>query len=288
MDSLEWTVPENIQHTIVASSLQRTTTDPCHALQWMNASTNLAVKKSCESATFIPNINLTSVDGRAEMVTVSIGTTIGWITLNPQYWNRSIPILGRPTLSAGTIVFRAYPDDVTFILSDLHYQSFFTSGNDTIEIKIQYGNCTFDEQQQQQQRDATWYTNVSFRTPNCQILHHSFPIEIISDKYYNQQYGRWSAKFPWPMMFCLVGYPVLYVVVVHLELWYHRRSAMNNHHGGNETHDGSTVPPQLTERYIEHEDDNGMIYFEDTITGLTHWSIPAPPSTQEERRREII
>ena len=280
LDVLELTFPENVHHQIMASSLQRTTTDPCNALQWIKPTKTVDVT-SCQSVAFMTTgINVTSVDGKAAMVTVSLTTKIGLITLNPQYWNRSIPLLGRPTLSAGTIAFRAYPDDVTSILSSLHYQSFVV-GNDTVDINLQYGNCTFDEQQQH----ATMSSNLSFRAATCQILHRSIPISVIPDKYYNQRNGQRYAKFPWQLIFCLFGYSALYLVVVYLESWYHRGKMNHDHHEGSGNQSGTV--PESQERYIQHEDDNGMIYYEDSVTGLTHWSIPLPEECSV-RGRDII
>ena len=80
----------------------------------------------------------------------------------------------------------------------------------------------------------------------------------------------------------------MYIVVVYLELWFHR-GRMNVSHKGRrsqeEDYDGTL--PESEERYIQHEDDNGMIYFEDTVTGLTHWSIPRQEESSV-RGRDII
>jgi hypothetical protein len=86
----------------------------------------------------------------------------------------------------------------------------------------------------------------------------------------------------------------LYIVVVYLEWWYHSHRGRwydNSHEGIQSGHDSALT--QSVERYIPHEDDNGTIYFEDTVTGMTHWSIPPQLVPDDEswvqrHSREII
>ena len=305
LDILEFQVPENLHHTIIASSLQRTTTDPCHAQQWIkNQSNSPQVNATlCRTAAFIAGMTLTSIDHKAAMVTISITTKLGMITLHPHYWNLSDPLLGRFALSAGTITFQAIPDDATTILSNLHYQSYVT-GNDTIEITAVYGSCTVDEQFEQ--FASAWSSNRSYRTATCQVLRRSIPIAITPDPDYHERYGKWHVQFPWSLLLCLFGYPVLYVAWVHLEMWWYGVEQDRGDRLGNpeeeEEHDTTTLrsdtrsqSDMMAERYIQHEDADGMIYFEDTATGNTHWSVPSlpqPEQGEEEkshvRGREII
>jgi hypothetical protein len=74
----------------------------------------------------------------------------------------------------------------------------------------------------------------------------------------------------------------LYVVYVYLEKWCH--GEMNDGVVRNMDRDGTIHESE--ERYIQHEDDCGMIYFEDVVTGVTHWSIPKDESSV--RCRNII
>jgi hypothetical protein len=200
-------------------------------------------------------VTLTSYDRRAVLARVTLSTGSGFLTFNDRYWNRTEPIVGRQRMASHAVSFWAYPEDVTDILSNLHYQS-YTTGIDRVNFEIQYGNCTDTDVQQKQ---------GSYRTPTCQVLRDSIPVTVLRDNARYDSKTKFVVGLPWQILFCLLAYPAVFLAIKYVQC--------SVSVADDETVvEGSPLDP--VERFIQHEDDNGMFYYEDTWDGSVRWDLP--------------
>jgi Bacterial Ig domain len=252
LDVMSMTVPVGFISAL-ESSLERATSDPCYGASFDGA----APGQSCEAAAIINGIMVTSIDRKANWVFVSVSTESGFLTFNKLYWNRTEPVVGRRVLASGSVSFYAYPEDLTNIFSVLHFQS-FSPGADSIDFEIQYGSCSKFEVEQ---------TPGSFNTSTCQVIRKSIAVEVLRDNNKYKSETRIVVGFPWQIIFCLLVYPALYIAVVYLEIAY------TGDDDEETVIEGSPLEP--VERFIQHEDENGMFYYEDTLEGTVRWDLPA-------------
>ena len=70
---------------------------------------------------------------------------------------------------------------------------------------------------------------------------------------------------PWAILFCLFVYPTIYIAITYAQCSVSIKD--------DETVvEGSPLEPE--ERFIRHEDEHGMFYFEDTWDGSVRWDLP--------------
>jgi len=240
--------------SVLETSLRRTTTDPCNGINF-TAGSVMEDPETCQAAAILTGVAVTSKDLKADRAQVTVSTNSGFLTFNSIYWNRTEPLVGRQRMAASNVSLLAYPEDLTDILSRLHYQSYI-AGTDYIHFDIQYGNCTELELEQSLE---------SFKTASCQAIRQSIQVTVVRDDDKYESETRIVVGFPWQIIFCLLVYPALYIAFTYLQCSFSSDD--------NETVvEGSPLEP--VERFIQHEDENGMFYYEDTLDGSVRWDLP--------------
>lgn len=239
--------------SLVESKLRTLSTSGCSGY---NYSTSLLPNPAfCQDTLVISGISVTNKNDKAERIVVTVSTQYGYLTFNDKFWNLTELLLGRQRMASGTISFYAYPDDLINIFSNLHYQC-FSAGTDKIDFELQYGNCT-----EQELKDR----HGSFQSATCQVLRKSISVTIRRDDKKYKPATRIVVGFPWQILFCLLVYPALYIAFSYL-------------HCSISGSDDETVvegsPLEPIERFIQHEDENGMFYYEDTWNGTVRWDLP--------------
>lgn len=251
LDVISMSVPEALV-TVFETSLDRTNSEPCHAALF----DAIVETTPCEAVAIINGIASTSIDRKADRAFVTVSSKSGFLTFNGIYWNRTEPVVGRRVLAAGRISFYAYPDDLSNILAGLRFQS-HSAGNDSIDFELLYGSCTTLE---------VGRTPGSFKTSSCQVIRRSIAVKILRDNDKYKSETRIVVGFPWHILFCLIVYPALYGAVF----------LLNSSIAGDDDEDtiveGSPLEP--VERFVQHEDANGMFYYEDTLDRTTRWDLP--------------
>lgn len=242
---------------VVESKLDRETYDSCRGAFAYLVPSNESLPL-CNSSAIINGIEATSVDLQSNVVLVSVWTTMGFLSFNLYHWNLTEPVKGRPTMAYGRISFYAYPDDLSRIFSGLLYQSYF-AGTDRVEVELLYGNCTLANQ--------AILRHEVFQLSTCQVVRDSIVVEILRDENKYKSETRIVFGFPWQILFCLFVYPVLYTATVFLE-----GTFAGDHDDEDTVVEGSPLEP--VERFIQHEDEFGMFYYEDTLDGTVRWDLP--------------
>lgn len=181
--------------------LHQSGSDPCRGPIFDHVLTD---RSFCNFAAIIDGIEITNHEQYAEQVHVTISVGAGYLTFNEIFWNRTEPIYGRRASAAQKVEFLAYPDDLNNIFSGLHFQS-NQLGEDAIEILLQYGDCSHTNQ-----------PPPPFSTPTCQRLQHRIPIMVLDGENIRVQSSHLISGFPWQILFCLLGYPLLYYLFVQL------------------------------------------------------------------------
>jgi hypothetical protein len=243
-------------------SIRSAATDPCRGSVY--DADSLADARLCEQAVVINDIQVTSTDHRSYKALVIVSTQSGFLTFNEQSWNRTEVIYGRRAMCAGNITFLAYPDDLTDIFAHLHYQS-YQPGVDYIDIRLLYGEgcASFD---QKWLRDS--FSSASTTTPPCrEVARHTIEIRVEASRSLYQAATRFATDFPWSIVFCWVGYPVVYYVIVNLESLC----------GLDEIDDAETLgaPDDVLPDWIQHRtEDTGDYYYENILDGSITWMAP--------------
>src|SRR3569623_1451502 len=99
-------------------------------------------------------IKATSFDAANDLVNVTVSTSRGYLTFDRRTWSLADPIHGRSAQRSGSLSFWASPFDVESIFANISYQC-YTPGNDSIDIHLEYGECS--ELQNQNQTCQTLY-----------------------------------------------------------------------------------------------------------------------------------
>jgi hypothetical protein len=248
--------------SVLETSLDRSRWDPCHGAMFHADSEveTAAAPSQCEHALVVSGILVHSADRRPlDWVLVSVTTRLGFLTFNAQHWNQTEPVLGRRVLASGRVVFYAHPDDLPLVLDELHYES-FQAGNDSIDWELYYGlDCTLQGMLSQ--------SNTLSQA--CQVVRASIAVQVVKDEDKYRAHTTMVVGFPWQILFCLLVYPLLYAAVV---------LAQGTLAGDHDDHDAETVvegsPLEPIERYIQHEDEHGMFYYEDTHDNTVRWDLP--------------
>jgi len=253
IDALTVTGPTNLP-AATALALESAASDACvaHSLADSYSTPN------CSSALQIDGIQLTSQDPNAEQVHVLMFTESGYLTLNPTFWDRAIPISGRSVQNAGTLRFLAGPNDLTYILSGLLYQS-FRPGNDTIGIIVEYGDCSAF--------GPITRASSAVRTTRCQILRLTIPVFVAHDASAERPPSRLVSRFPWQVLVCMLGYPAIYYGIVRVV------DAVKDVGGGDD--DDTTAEDLDAPHWIQHyAEDTGEYYYENVESGEVTWLAP--------------
>jgi hypothetical protein len=261
-DALSLTLPLSMA-SVLETSLDRSRWDPCHGAMFHVDSVKgtATAAMPCDHALVVSGILIHSVDRRPlDWVLVSVTTRLGFLTFNAQNWNQTEPVVGRRVLASGRVVFYAHPDDLTFVLDELHYQS-FQAGSDSIDLELRYGqDCTVQGMLSQS------YTELN---ATCQVVRASIAVKVLKDEDKYRAHTTMVVGFPWEILFCLLAYPLLYAAVVLVQATLA---------GDHDDHDAETVvegsPLEPVERYIQHEDEHGMFYYEDTHGNTVRWDLP--------------
>lgn len=190
----------------------------------------------------LPNL-LCMIRGDRDQQQQKIKVTVlskGFITFNEEYWNRTNPISGRRAESTGNISFMVYPDEINSVFSNWSYQS-HVPGEDTVETLLEYGEAC----------------NTAAAT-TC--LRENVTIHVWVDDESRDTHQRLAGSFPWQILLCLFGYPLVYGFAVAVELSF------------------VYVDDVLYPKWIQHRaDDNEMgmeYYYENTETGEVTWRAP--------------
>jgi hypothetical protein len=245
-DRLSLTVP-NINMTVRQFTLADVR-DPCAAVPWSNASS----PPTDDCPNVLRGIQVAGGSMKDRQVLVTLTTQFGFLTLLRQQWNQTMldPVLGRPVLAAGAISFAAAVTDATRILSALHYQSYVV-GWDRIDVELQELDC-------------------SFSSESCPIpLRESIEVEVVAAAKIPARGSLWRG--PWNILICLFVYPLVYWAIVWLEM---SRFPIGNSDDDDADTVGSAVLEPTERRFREHEDADGMLYYEDTWNGTTRWDLP--------------
>jgi len=254
LDVISLTLPLS-KISVLETSLRRTATDPCYASNFTGETLVEDCPDACEAAVVLPTVTVTSKDRKADRARVTVTTKSGYLSFNSAFWNRTDSIEGRQRMAAGAVSFFAYPEDLTGILSSLRYQS-YTAGTDSIDFEIRYGDCIDSDVGERP---------GSFRTASCQVVRQSIEVSVLRDNAKYESETRIVVGLPWQIFFCLLAYPALYLAVTYLQC---------SISGEDEETvvEGSPLAPN--ERFIQHEDEHGMFYYEDTWNGSVRWDLP--------------
>ena len=165
-------------------------------------------------------------------VRIDISTQNGFITLNQVHWNKTQPLYGRRLESRGTISFVVTNAmDIPDILSFLQYHSPIV-GHDTIDLVLYQGNkCPHNNNKNNKNHQTSenssmnannhTTTTTTMTMNGCHIVRQSIAIVVEMDQNRNDyETSLISGFFQWQILICLLGYPLLYLVLVQLEMWW--------------------------------------------------------------------
>jgi hypothetical protein len=237
LDQLSLTLPEetiNVQE----SSLHKMTNATCSGSQNSNEDCSLVA---------INGISIGSSGFRSRKATVIVDIPHGFITLKEAGWKYTELVHGRRSMARGNVTFRAFPEDMTLIFSNLEYQN-HQAGETNLQIAIVFGDCPVD---------VLSTPEASFWTPTCQLLRKTIRIHVHADpnKYKAKQVV--AGAFPWPVLICMFVYPILYF------WWIQRKSDA-----------GKQFEIESDVVWIQHRDADGTFYYENTITDTVTWMAP--------------
>jgi hypothetical protein len=257
IDSLSMTGPSG-PFQLKQTSLRRAASDPCHGSVFNPVVTDLA---TCDAAAVINGINVQSSDRHVEQARVTVLAGSGYLTFNEQSWDLARPIHGRRAVGANNVSFSANPDDLADIFSHLHFQS-YRQGTDAIDILVEYGNCS---------STLVNRSAMSFKTADCQFLRHTIELVVGKDETEGEVTTQLVMGFPWQILFCMLGYPALYYMLVQSEaLW-------ELQWGDDETVTSPDDNDELDGNkpdWIQHKNDAGDIFYENTANGTVTWTAP--------------
>lgn len=245
---------EPLTISIVESSLERIVNDLC----FENISESTVPRNDnafCDADVVINGIDIQTNSVKSQEVLVTVSSEFGYITLNNESWTLAEHVYGRRSMCFGNITFYSYPDDLDSILTNLQYTSFIP-GNDTIAIKLRYGDCIKER-------------NLHLTLPPCQTIRNTIAINIMRDPNKYKAKTKIVVGFPWQITLCIFGYPILYVTWVLL-----RTSTKTREDDATATMLGTVDYP--LEKWIQHEADDGMYYYENTEDGTVTWKAPLP------------
>lgn len=238
------------------TSLERSVTDPCYGANYDPAAFSNETDY-CLSGALFNDIQINSGDWKGQKVMIVVSTISGYLSFNKNFWNDVDPVFGRRSMASGNVTFRAYPDDLTKIFSNLHYGS-FTPGQDSLDIELRYGDCIAHDR-----------TSRTSQIPLCHTTRGSIPINVLKDPKKYKFTSRIVVGFPWQVVLCVIGYPLLYVAVI-----FFVNNASDNCDETATTMVSSTGYP--LDRWIQHTADDGMYYYENTEDGAVTWQAPHP------------
>lgn len=237
LDQLSLTTPEGVI-TVRESSLHKVTNEYCSG---SNSSS-----QECSFAK-INGISIGSSGFRSRKATVTVGISHGFISFRKASWVYTELLHGRRSMGWGNVTFRAFPEDLTDILTNLEYQS-HKAGEANLQISIVFGNCSTEVLQA---------SEASFWTPTCQLLQNTIRIDVKADPDKYKAKNLVAGGFPWPVLACMFVYPLLYF------WWIQRKSAA-----------AKQFEKEFDLKWIQHKDEHGMFYYEDTFNGTTTWQAP--------------
>jgi hypothetical protein len=235
-----------------------------------NDSVSTLKSNDCLGPFFITvnGIQFSSGDKRSATVKVIVSTTddFTFMTFNPIHWNKTDPIVGRRSFFTGTVAFHAYPEDLTDIFSDLILES-YRPGNGLIIVEIYDGICESESQNDTLALELV-DPAVSLKTLPCQVLRHSIQYRVLRDSHKYKTKTHLRTNFPFQIFFCLIVYPALYAALIFVQNTCSQAGVDDD----DTVVEGSPMEP--LERFIQHEDENGIFYYEDTMDGTTRWDLP--------------
>ena len=232
-------------------------------------------------------------------VRIDISTQNGFITFNQLHWNKTQPLYGRRLESRGTISFVVTNAmDIPDILSFLQYHSPIV-GHDTIDLVLYQGNkCPHNNKNNKNHQEtsenssmsANNHTTTTMTMNGCHIVRQSIAIVVEMDQNRNDyETSLISGFFQWQILICLLGYPLIYLVLVQLEMWCwfmwnplkdnddndndddDDKEEDNDDDDEEEENDDDAMPD-----WIQYETDDGssMFYYENVTTGEVTWMAP--------------
>ncbi|GAX11169.1 hypothetical protein FisN_9Hh263 [Fistulifera solaris] len=237
LDQLSLTLPtETIK--VQESSLHKMTNATCSGSQNLNEDCSLVA---------INGISIGSSGFRSRKATVIVDIPHGFVSLKEAGWKYTELVHGRRSMARGNVTFRAFPEDMTLIFSNLEYQN-HQAGETKLQIAILFGDCPID---------VLSTPEESFWTPTCQLLRKTIRIQVHADpnKYRAKQLV--AGAFPWPVLICMFVYPILYF------WWIQKKSDA-----------GKQFERELDVVWIQHRDADGKFYYENTITDTVTWMAP--------------
>jgi hypothetical protein len=268
-DAISMSLPSQ-EFVLVESSLKQTA-DPLYRSVDGSNSKNLSVSPSMRSNCFnsffttINGITFTSEDKRSikAKLVVSTSDDFTFITFNQIHWNKTDPVVGRRAFLTGTVAFHAYPEDLTDIFSDLVLES-YRPGNGSIIVELYNGDC--ESKLHNDTQGSELPANGSKILP-CPVLRDSIQYRVLRDAHKYKSKTRLRTRFPFQILFCLIVYPALYAALIFVQNTCSKAGSDDD-----TVLEGSPIEP--IERYIQHEDQNGLFYYEDTLDGTTRWDLP--------------
>jgi len=258
IDTLTMTGPSG-PFDLKQAGLRRTASDPCRGSIFDPALTDLV---ACDAAAVVNGIDVEVSDHHVELASVTVLAGKGYLTFNEQSWDLVRPVFGRRAVAANNVTFLANLNDLADILSHLHFQSYH-EGRDEIEVMIQYGNCSTIPVNR---------STVPFQTGKCQFLRHTIEMVVGKEKA-AQVTMQLVMGFPWQILLCMIGYPVLYYALVQ------SGSTWQAHWGDDETmavaQDANTDDlDSIAPDWIQHKSDTGDFYYQNTKNGTVTWLAP--------------
>ena len=234
-----------VRLSVIQSDPRRSSVDPCTGNHFL--SSNISQQNTygnCTKVLIVRGINISSetpLKWVPKMLRVEVHSDRGFLTFNGDHWNKTLPIHGRRIESRGTISFFTWAHDLSDVFFSLVYRSDI-NGVDTIDLRLyQEGN-------------------TSTHTDQIQI-----EIEVVP----NGDIGRFNdalaMDFPWQILVALLGYPLIYYIVVRCESfvasWDYTLSELES---------GDDALPE----WIQHETEYGDFYYEHVHTGQVTWMAP--------------
>ncbi|KAL7577873.1 hypothetical protein ACA910_010617 [Epithemia clementina (nom. ined.)] len=260
----------NCAYWVSQSDPRLSSLDPCSGGRF-NASSNAMplYRTNCSKrALVLENVTVQSKTPLSWMmnslVEVEITSQTGYLTLNEEHWNKTQPRQGRRLESRGMVRFLVYPADIQSVLAFLHYQS-PKPGNDVIEFVLYQGNCT------------SYYRNKTEMNRSddnaCHVARQSISIVVQTDPERNWYQTSLVSGFQWQILVCLVGYPLIYLLLVHLESWIGSTLRRRDYYRDDVEGEEDNCP-----HWIQYETNEGDFYYENTITGEVTWMAPVGQS----------
>jgi hypothetical protein len=244
IDPLHIDIPKQL-FVVKTQSLPILIDTPCYGHAFHHNAPN--VSYCSDHILVFGDIRVESSDRHVSEVSVSVATKLGYVTFNHEFWNNSLPIYGRRSITQN-VSFLIEPDKLTDVLSGLHYQT-LTPGRDSIDIILRYGACSLASS-----------SSSPFQHDECQIIQHTIVVNALENQDRRYPFRRIGSEFPWQILICWIVYPAIYYGCVRLD------SRLN---GDSEGEDSDERP-----RWIQHKSDTGDYYYENTDDGTVTWLAP--------------